>query len=215
MSGLEARVTVLERSSAGQGTHTSPGSAGNASASLGTLFNVAPLGSPSVPQAVTAGSSSSAHAQVATHSVTTGPSQSQLATRLANLEATVIQLRTELDELKKKEALRGGGLVRFESLGFQNEHDAAAFVTNHIQDGSLQVGFLFDIYLLCNLVFRMASGDQDFLKLTETINKLDLKTNRAAQAMLAFKSPVPDLFVDGTKTPEIWTVTKDGSHFNR
>eukprot|EP00980_Cylindrotheca_fusiformis_P025044 scaffold12971_cov171-Cylindrotheca_fusiformis.AAC.1 len=61
----------------------------------------------------------------------------------------------------------------------------------------------------------MASGDQDFLKLTETINKLDLKTNRAAQAMLAFKSPVPDLFVDGSKPPEIWTVTKDGSYFNR
>eukprot|EP00980_Cylindrotheca_fusiformis_P009469 scaffold2068_cov96-Cylindrotheca_fusiformis.AAC.25 len=214
VTGLEVRVTALE-SSSGQGSHSSSGPAVHTGA-FGTLFNVAPLGSTSVPQAVSAGLSHGPQSQVASHqTVSTGPSQSQLATRLANLEATVIQLRTELDELKKKEALRGGGLVRFESLGFQNEHDASAFVANHIQEGSLQVGFLFDIYLLCNLVFRMASGDQDFLKLTETINKLDLKTNRAAQAMLAFKSPVPDLFVDGSKPPEIWTVTKDGSYFNR
>eukprot|EP00980_Cylindrotheca_fusiformis_P022085 scaffold8974_cov148-Cylindrotheca_fusiformis.AAC.2 len=215
VNSLESRLTALESSSS-QNSHTPSGQTG-----FGSLFNVAPLGSSSLSQApghnVTGPTSGpQGPSGITSPTVSAGPSQSQLAMRLANLEATVIQLRTELDDLKKQEALRGSGIVRFESLGFQNEHDAAAFVAKHVQEGSLQVGFLFDIYLLCNLVFRMASGDQDFLKLTETINKLDLKTNRAAQAMLAFKSPVPDLFVDGSKEHEIWAVSaKDGSYFNR
>eukprot|EP00980_Cylindrotheca_fusiformis_P020220 scaffold7306_cov75-Cylindrotheca_fusiformis.AAC.2 len=216
VNSLETRLTVLESSST-QGSHISSGSTSSAP-TFGTLFNVAPLGSTSLSQATghTAAGSVPQGQSGTSPAISTGPSQSQLTMRLANLEATVIQLRTELDDLKKQEALRGTGIVRFESLGFQNEHDAAAFVAKHVQEGSLQVGFLFDIYLLCNLVFRMASGDQDFLKLTETINKLDLKTNRAAQAMLAFKSPVPDLFVDGSKEHEIWAVSaKDGSYFNR
>eukprot|EP00980_Cylindrotheca_fusiformis_P030513 scaffold24935_cov93-Cylindrotheca_fusiformis.AAC.4 len=214
VQGLDARVTALENSSKHQGNLAGSTASSGGPSTFGNLFNVAPLGSSSVVPQAAGGHSGTGCAGAS--AVSTGPSQSQMATRLANLEATVILLRTELDELKKQEALRGTGIVRFESLGFQNEHDAAAFVSKHVQEGSLQVGFLFDIYLLCNLVFRMASGDQDFLKLTETINKLDLKTNRAAQAMLAFKSPVPDLFVDGSKASEIWTITaKDGSYFNR
>eukprot|EP00980_Cylindrotheca_fusiformis_P017736 scaffold5576_cov107-Cylindrotheca_fusiformis.AAC.1 len=216
---METRLVAVE-SSVNQGSNPS-------SQTFGNLFNVAPLGAASsqstqvntAPPTVAAGTSSSTpayHSQGAHGGVTTGPTNSQLTTRVANLEATVGVLLAEIADLKKQEALRGGGVIRFESLGFQNEHDAAAFVAAHTQDGSLHVGFLFDIYLLCNFVFRMASGDDNFLKLTETINKLDLKTNRAAQALLAFKSPVPDLFVDPSTASQIWTIAaKDGSYFNR
>eukprot|EP00980_Cylindrotheca_fusiformis_P024888 scaffold12667_cov108-Cylindrotheca_fusiformis.AAC.1 len=222
VKGVDARLTAVETSLA-QGTTGPSRSFSSSSSSFGNLFNVAPLGSSAATQSVAAttqggsGPPSGPPSHGAPHaSVSTGPSHSQLATRVANLESTVQTLLAEIAELKKQETLRGTGVIRFESLGFQNEHDAAAFVAANVQDGSLQVGFLFNIYLLCNLVFRMASGDHDFLKLTETINKLDLKSNRAAQAMLAFKSPVPDLFVDGSSSADIWTVTaKDGSYFNR
>eukprot|EP00980_Cylindrotheca_fusiformis_P023708 scaffold10826_cov78-Cylindrotheca_fusiformis.AAC.3 len=219
IKGVDARLTAVETSLA-QGTPAHSQSLASSSSSFGNLFNVAPLGSSATVPSTNQGTGvppSGPPSQGPPHaSVSTGPSHSQLATRVANLESTVQTLLAEIAELKKQETLRGTGVIRFESLGFQNEHDAAAFVTANVQDGSLQVGFLFDIYLLCNLVFRMARGDHDFLKLTETINKLDLKSNRAAQAMLAFKSPVPDLFVDGSTSADIWTVTaKDGSYFNR
>eukprot|EP00980_Cylindrotheca_fusiformis_P025647 scaffold14313_cov72-Cylindrotheca_fusiformis.AAC.3 len=215
---METRLVAVE-ASVGQGSNSSP-------QGFGSLFNVPPLGGSSssaqagsAPHAAAPGTVSSTpshHSQGVQGSVSTGPTNAQLTTRVTNLEATVGVLLAEIAELKRQEALRGGGVIRFESLGFQNEHNAAAFVSAHTQEGSLHVGFLFDIYLLCNFIFRMASGDDNFLKLTETINKLDLKTNRAAQALLAFKSPVPDLFVDSSAAAQIWMIAaRDGSYFNR
>eukprot|EP00980_Cylindrotheca_fusiformis_P018325 scaffold5977_cov98-Cylindrotheca_fusiformis.AAC.2 len=215
---METRLVAVE-ASVGQGSNSS-------SQGFGSLFNVPPLSAStsatqasSAPPAAAPGTVSSTpshHSQGVQGSVSAGPTNAQLTTRVTNLEATVGVLLAEIAELKKQEALRGGGVIRFESLGFQNEHDAAAFVSAHTQEGSLHVGFLFDIYLLCNFIFRMASGDDNFLKLTETINKLDLKTNRAAQALLAFKSPVPDLFVDSSAAAQIWMIAaRDGSYFNR
>eukprot|EP00980_Cylindrotheca_fusiformis_P011269 scaffold2595_cov107-Cylindrotheca_fusiformis.AAC.2 len=218
VKAMETRLVAVE-ASVGQGSNSS-------SQGFGNLFNVPPLGASSsaaqagsAPHTVAPGTVSSTpshHSQGVQGNVSTRPTNAQLTTRVTNLEATVGVLLAEIAELKKQEALCGGGVIRFESLGFQNEHDAAAFVSAHTQEGSLHVGFLFDIYLLCNFIFRMASGDDNFLKLTETINKLDLKTNRAAQALLAFKSPVPDLFVDSSAAAQIWMIAaRDGSYFNR
>eukprot|EP00980_Cylindrotheca_fusiformis_P026260 scaffold15630_cov156-Cylindrotheca_fusiformis.AAC.2 len=139
-----------------------------------------------------------------------------LVSKVEGLESAVIDLRSKMRDFESGEFDKGTGAVRFGSLGFRNEHDAAAFVEENKSRGSLHVGFLFDIYLLSNLVFRMANGDPNFLKTTETINKLDLKSNRAAQALLAFSSPVPELFVDSANRENIWTITaKDKSYFNR
>eukprot|EP00980_Cylindrotheca_fusiformis_P012379 scaffold3037_cov146-Cylindrotheca_fusiformis.AAC.2 len=140
-----------------------------------------------------------------------------LVSKVEGLESAVIDLRSKIRDFESGEFDKGSGAVRFGSLGFRNEHDAATFfVEENKNRGSLHVGFLFDIYLLSNLVFRMSNGDPNFLKTTETINKLDLKSNRAAQALLAFSSPVPELFVDSANHENIWTITaKDKSYFNR
>eukprot|EP00980_Cylindrotheca_fusiformis_P015382 scaffold4326_cov121-Cylindrotheca_fusiformis.AAC.4 len=144
------------------------------------------------------------------------PDPEVLVSKMEGLESAVVDLRAKLKDLESGEIDKGSGSVRYGSLGFRNEHDAAAFVEAHKNRGSLHVGFLFDIYLLSNLVFRMANGDPNFLKTTETINKLDLKSNRAAQALLAFSSPVPELFVDSSSLENIWSITaKDKSYFNR
>eukprot|EP00980_Cylindrotheca_fusiformis_P000188 scaffold34_cov76-Cylindrotheca_fusiformis.AAC.2 len=145
------------------------------------------------------------------------PDPEVIVSKVDGLESAIMELRTQFKDFQAGEFDKGSGAVRYGSLGFRNEHDAAAFVEAHKAQGSLQVGFLFDIYLLSNLVYRMANGDPDFLKTTETINKLDLKSNRAAQALLAFSSPVPaELFVDANAKEEIWSITaKDKSYFNR
>eukprot|EP00980_Cylindrotheca_fusiformis_P020090 scaffold7168_cov98-Cylindrotheca_fusiformis.AAC.2 len=144
------------------------------------------------------------------------PDPEVLVSKMEGLESAVVDLRAKLKDLEAGELDKGSGSVRYGSLGFRNEHDAAAFVEMNKNRGSLHVCFLFDIYLLSNLVFRMANGDPNFLKTTETINKLDLKSNRAAQALLAFSSPVPELFVDSSSLENIWSITaKDKSYFNR
>eukprot|EP00980_Cylindrotheca_fusiformis_P026913 scaffold18015_cov83-Cylindrotheca_fusiformis.AAC.1 len=144
------------------------------------------------------------------------PDPEVLISKVEGLESAVVDLRAKFKDFEAGELDKGSGAVRYGSLGFRNEHDAAAFVEANKDKGSLHVGFLFDIYLLSNLVFRMANGDPNFLKLTETINKLNLKSNRAAQALLAFSSPVPELFVDSSNLENIWSITaKDKSYFNR
>eukprot|EP00980_Cylindrotheca_fusiformis_P027727 scaffold22529_cov73-Cylindrotheca_fusiformis.AAC.1 len=144
------------------------------------------------------------------------PDPEVLISKIEGLESAVVDLRSKVRDFESGEFDKGSGAVRYGSLGFRNELDAAAFVEENKSRGSLHVGFLFDIYLLSNLVFRMANGDPNFLKTTETINKLDLKSNRAAQALLAFSSPVPELFVDSANLESIWTITaKDKSYFNR
>eukprot|EP00980_Cylindrotheca_fusiformis_P022253 scaffold9158_cov72-Cylindrotheca_fusiformis.AAC.1 len=210
---LRSKVTALEIQMATM-SQAQPASVPQPSANqFSTMFNVGPLG----------GTGALAHQPVASApavtTTTTGGSAvsaSQMNTKLSGLENAMVQMRTQIKDLELATIQKNGGAVRFGSLGFKNEKDAAAFVLAHRDAGALQVGFLFDIYLLCNLIFRMANGDPDFLKTTETINKLDLKSNRAAQALLAFRGPVPDLFVDQAKSDDIWAITaKDTSYFNR
>eukprot|EP00980_Cylindrotheca_fusiformis_P022755 scaffold9703_cov83-Cylindrotheca_fusiformis.AAC.3 len=151
---------------------------------------------------------------------------------LSSMAQTVSDLRIEMDDMKSSFiALRAqitnlegrlaqdaqeGERIKFGGLGFENLDDAHLFVVDQRKNGSEQVGFLVDIYLLCNMIFRHVGGDYDFLKTSETINKLDLKSNRAAQALVAFQSPIPELFNDPSKSGDVWTQSaKDRSCFSR
>eukprot|EP00980_Cylindrotheca_fusiformis_P017694 scaffold5547_cov96-Cylindrotheca_fusiformis.AAC.4 len=164
---------------------------------------------------------------VATTVTQTGPSSipphgtqglTDLRIEIDDLKAGFVSLRAQVTKLEGKIAHDGhdSDRIKFGGLGFENLDDAAVFVIDQRKNGSEQVGFLVDIYLLCNMIFRHVGGDYDFLKTSETLNKLDLKSNRAAQALVAFQSPIPELFNDPSKASDVWTQSaKDRSCFSR
>eukprot|EP00980_Cylindrotheca_fusiformis_P004940 scaffold1051_cov119-Cylindrotheca_fusiformis.AAC.15 len=221
--GLEARILALETKSTGsstsppvaQGPPTRPQRSGPRpnfsltplSGGAATTTNVTPP--PSAP------------AQVPQVQPVGVPSSvvNDLVTKVQDLQIALIQIRsqiTTIEEGKLAQDAQESDRIKFGGLGFENLDDAEVFVINEKQNGSEQVGFLVDIYLLCNMLFRHVGGDYNFLKTSETINKLDLKSNRAAQALVAFQSPIPELFNDPSRSDDVWTQTaKDRSYFSR
>eukprot|EP00980_Cylindrotheca_fusiformis_P027009 scaffold18391_cov83-Cylindrotheca_fusiformis.AAC.2 len=223
IKSLEARIQALETNS-GAPTLPAPtyttgrrqrATAPTPSISITPLM---PTGTPTgnIP------SSTQAHTPPATAS--TGPTQamsttlSDLVTAVEDLQAAMIQIRSKITSIEARltQDTQETERIKFGGLGFENLDDAEVFVIEQKKNGSEQVGFLIDVYLLCNMVFRHVGGDHDFLKTSETINKLDLKSNRAAQALVAFQAPIPELFNDPTKSDDVWTQTaKDRSYFSR
>eukprot|EP00980_Cylindrotheca_fusiformis_P008365 scaffold1762_cov128-Cylindrotheca_fusiformis.AAC.4 len=219
--GLEARLLALETKTSGHGPSqaVAPGP---------TLrphrngprpnFSLTPLSSGSA--ASTNVAPPAAPAQVSQAQPVVAPSSvlNDLVSTVQDLQIALVQIRSQVTSIEGKLAqdAQETERIKFGGLGFENLDDAEVFVINHKQDGSEQVGFLVDIYLLCNMLFRHVGGDYNFLKTSETINKLDLKSNRAAQALVAFQSPIPELFNDPSRSDDVWTQTaKDRSYFSR
>eukprot|EP00980_Cylindrotheca_fusiformis_P031678 scaffold26780_cov147-Cylindrotheca_fusiformis.AAC.1 len=149
---------------------------------------------------------------------TVSQSLSDLRIEMDDLKASFVSMRAQITNLEGRLNQDSTDMerIKFGGLGFENLDDAELFVVDQRKNGSEQVGFLVDIYLLCNMIFRHVGGDYDFLKTSETINKLDLKSNRSAQALVAFQAPIPELFSDPTKSGDVWTQTaKDRSCFSR
>ena len=62
------------------------------------------------------------------------------------------------------------------------------------QPGTLQFGLFADIYVVSLMVTKEIDGEDGFLKKLEEVRKLNLNSKPEATALVAFSSPVPDLF---------------------
>eukprot|EP00980_Cylindrotheca_fusiformis_P012291 scaffold3002_cov76-Cylindrotheca_fusiformis.AAC.1 len=216
IQALTTRVAALEQGHVAAGTNSSVSRrqrnvVHNASLSLTPLSSPTPVAPGVAPTTVT---------QTGPSATLTQGSQAltDLRIEVDDLKAGFVSLRAQVTKLEGKIAQEGhdSERIKFGGLGFENLDDAAVFVIDQRKNGSEQVGFLVDIYLLCNMIFRHVGGDYDFLKTSETLNKLDLKSNRAAQALVAFQSPIPELFNDPSKASDVWTQSaKDRSCFSR
>eukprot|EP00980_Cylindrotheca_fusiformis_P024832 scaffold12553_cov76-Cylindrotheca_fusiformis.AAC.3 len=225
IKALEARIQALEANttSAPQPVTINSAAQRQRAPVSAPSFSIAPLApSTSFSPGSNTSSAQTTHAQVPAPSV--GPTHamsttlSDIVTAVEDLQAAIIQIRSKITSIETRltQDAQETERIKFGGLGFENLDDAEVFVLEEKKNGSEQVGFLIDIYLLCNMVFRHVGGDYDFLKTSETINKLDLKSNRAAQALVAFQSPIPELFNDPSKSDDVWTQTaKDRSYFSR
>eukprot|EP00980_Cylindrotheca_fusiformis_P003886 scaffold863_cov100-Cylindrotheca_fusiformis.AAC.1 len=219
IQALTARVQALEQGQGGQQQGAVPSvPRRQRSVPANSGFSLAQGTSPSFLGSQPSSLSQTPHGPTSSAVNSMAQTISDLRIEMDDMKASFIAVRAQITNLEGRLAhdAKEGERIKFGGLGFENLDDAHLFVTDQRKNGSEQVGFLVDIYLLCNMIFRHVGGDYDFLKTSETINKLDLKSNRAAQALVAFQSPIPELFNDPSKSGDVWTQSaKDRSCFSR
>eukprot|EP00980_Cylindrotheca_fusiformis_P014332 scaffold3825_cov131-Cylindrotheca_fusiformis.AAC.5 len=220
LQALTARVQALEQGQGGQqpGGSALPVTRRQRSVPSNSGFSLTQGTSPSFLGSQPSALSQAPHGPTSSAISSMAQTVSDLRIEMDDMKSNFIALRAQITHLEGKLAqdAKEGERIKFGGLGFENLDDAHLFVLDQKKNGSEQVGFLVDIYLLCNMIFRHVGGDYDFLKTSETINKLDLKSNRAAQALVAFQSPIPELFNDPSKSGDVWTQSaKDRSCFSR
>eukprot|EP00980_Cylindrotheca_fusiformis_P029004 scaffold22694_cov92-Cylindrotheca_fusiformis.AAC.1 len=221
IQALTARVQALEQGQAGQQQGTTfPLSRRQRSFASPSGFSLtpAPATTPPIPPQSVPPSHTPQGGPTTSAMSSMSQTLSDMRIEMDNMKAGFMAMRAQITNLEGKLAQDAQEMdrIKFGGLGFENLDDAEVFVIDQRKDGSEQVGFLVDIYLLCNMIFRHVGGDYNFLKTSETINKLDLKSNRAAQALVAFQSPIPELFNDPSKAGDVWTQTaRDRSCFSR
>jgi hypothetical protein len=107
-------------------------------------------------------------------------------------------MQTEIDRLRKDvlklQADKDSSMVYFASLGFRNLSDVTGWLTTTV--GGAKLGLITDIYTLSLSVSKELFGEKEYFKKLEAVSKLDLDSVREATALVAFSSPVPDLFTE-------------------
>eukprot|EP00980_Cylindrotheca_fusiformis_P029855 scaffold23959_cov196-Cylindrotheca_fusiformis.AAC.1 len=205
IQALTARVAALEQGHTALGSNPTV-SRRQRNTAHNANFSLTPL-APAPPAAPAPATVSSYTGPATTGSQGGSQALTDLRIEVDDLKAGFISLRAQVTKLEGKlsQESHDSERIKFGGLGFETLDDAEVFVIDQRKNGSEQVGFLVDIYLLCNMIFRHVGGDYDFLKTSETLNKLDLKSNRAAQALVAFQPPIPELFNDPSKASDVWT----------